>query len=49
MPKKKMKFPAVPGDTPRERFMNLVRHVFAVPKTVNDRKAAPRKRITKDT
>ena len=30
MPKEKMKFPKVPGDTPRERFMNLVRHVFSV-------------------
>jgi len=32
MPKEKMKFPEVPGDTPRERFMNLVRHVFSIPK-----------------
>ena len=29
---KKMKFPPVPGDTPRERFMNLARHVISVPK-----------------
>jgi hypothetical protein len=32
MPKKKMKFPEVPGDTPRERFTNLVRHVISLPK-----------------
>jgi len=37
MPKRKMKFPPVPGDTPRERFMNLVRHVFAVSKTQSKR------------
>jgi uncharacterized protein YggU (UPF0235/DUF167 family) len=34
MPKKKMKFPEVPGDTPREQFINLVRHVLSVPKDV---------------
>ena len=33
MPNKKMTFPKVPGDTPRERFMNLVRHVFSVSKS----------------
>jgi hypothetical protein len=32
MPKKKMTFPAVPGDTVRERFVNLVRHIFTVSK-----------------
>jgi len=36
MPNKKMKFPPVPGDTPRERFMNLARHVIAVPKAEVD-------------
>lgn len=30
MPKEKMKFPKVPGDTPREKFINLVGHVFSV-------------------
>jgi hypothetical protein len=33
MSKAKMKFPPVPGDTPREQFMNLVRHVIALPKS----------------
>jgi hypothetical protein len=32
MSKAKMKFPPVPGDTPREQFMNLVHHVIALPK-----------------
>ena len=32
MPNKKMTFPKVPGDTPRERFINLVRHVITLPK-----------------
>ena len=33
MPKEKMKFPKVPGETPREKFINLVGHVFSVGKT----------------
>jgi hypothetical protein len=33
MPKAKMKFPQVPGNTPRERFVNLVKHVFSKPET----------------
>jgi hypothetical protein len=33
MSNKKMTFPKVPGDTPRERFINLVRHVFSVSKS----------------
>jgi hypothetical protein len=33
MSKAKMKFPPVPGDTPREQFMNLARHVIALPKS----------------
>jgi hypothetical protein len=49
MPKKKMKFPEVPGDTPRERFMNLVRHVFAVPKTQSKRLTGRPKVITVKT
>jgi len=32
MSNKRMTFPTVPGETPRERFINLVRHVFSVPK-----------------
>ena len=33
MSKAKMKFPPVPGDTPREQFINLARHVITIPKT----------------
>jgi hypothetical protein len=33
MPKQKMKFPEVPGDTPREKFISLARLVFSVGKT----------------
>jgi hypothetical protein len=33
MPNKKMTFPKVPGETPRERFINLVWHVFSVSKS----------------
>ena len=32
MSKAKMKFPPVPGDTPREKFINLARHIFSVGK-----------------
>jgi hypothetical protein len=32
MPKKKMRFPEVPGDTPRQQFENLVRGVLSIPK-----------------
>lgn len=35
MPNKKMSFPKVPGDTPREQFENLVRHVFFAEKHHN--------------
>jgi hypothetical protein len=43
MPKKKMKFPEVPGDTPREKFINLARHVFSVGKAQGkDRRARKR-------
>ena len=41
--KEKMKFPPVPGDTPREKFVNLVRHVFSVGKG-SDKKRRTRKR-----
>jgi hypothetical protein len=33
MSNKKMTFPTVPGDTPRERFVNLVRQMFSVPES----------------
>jgi hypothetical protein len=46
---KKLKFPEVPGDTPREQFENLVRRVISIPKTVKGRKIAPRKRIARET
>jgi hypothetical protein len=32
-----MKFPAIPGKTPREQFENLVRLVFSVPKKSLDK------------
>jgi len=44
MPKAKMKFPEVPGDSPREKFINLVRRVFA---TGNVTTAPARKRSRK--
>lgn len=33
MSKEKMKFPPVPGDTPRKKFINLGRHLFQAPKS----------------
>jgi hypothetical protein len=39
MSKAKMKFPRVPGNTLRERFMNLARHVITLPKTAVDDRA----------
>jgi hypothetical protein len=44
MSKAKMKFPAVLGTTPRERFENLVRHVISVPKAELDSDAAADRR-----
>lgn len=41
MPNKKMRFPEVPGDTPRERFINLVRQMFSVSKTEADNALLP--------
>lgn len=35
-----MQFPEIPGATPRERFMNLVRQVMSVPKAEIDRREA---------
>jgi hypothetical protein len=32
-----MKFPDVPGKTPYDRFINLVRHVISVPKADIDK------------
>jgi hypothetical protein len=43
MPKEKMKFPDVPGETPRERFINLVRQVFSIPKAPRDKRIIKRK------
>jgi hypothetical protein len=43
MPKKKMSFPEVPGDTPRERFTNLVRHVISLPKSAVETKQKPKR------
>jgi hypothetical protein len=40
MPNKKMTFPPVPGDTPREKFINLVRHVFSISKNDLDKPLA---------
>jgi hypothetical protein len=47
MPKEKMKFPEVPGDTPREKFVNLVRHLFSVPKPVD--KSTHKKHVASKT
>jgi hypothetical protein len=38
MPKAKMKFPPIPGETPREKFENLVRYLFSVGKEPNNDK-----------
>jgi hypothetical protein len=32
MPKAKMKFPPIPGETPRAKFETLVRYLFSVGK-----------------
>jgi hypothetical protein len=51
MSKAKMKFPPVPGDTPREQFMNLARHVIALPKSefanVDDQRQRKKRRRRK--
>jgi len=41
MPKAKMKFPPIPGDTPREKFEHLVRFLFSVGKMPKDDKGEP--------
>jgi hypothetical protein len=38
MPKAKMKFPPIPGETPRAKFENLVRYLFSVGKEHNNDK-----------
>jgi hypothetical protein len=38
MPKAKMKFPPIPGETPRAKFENLVRLLFSAKKTPEDEK-----------
>jgi hypothetical protein len=38
-----MIFPPMDGDTPRDKFVNLVEHVFSVGK-MNDKKRRARKR-----
>jgi len=39
-----MRFPEVPGDTLRERFTNLVRHVISLPKTTVEEKQKSKRR-----
>jgi hypothetical protein len=40
MSKAKMKFPPIPGETPRAKFENLLRHLFSVPKKSEGKEAA---------
>ncbi len=40
MSRPRMQFQVVPGDTPRERFENLARHLFTIPKTELERRQA---------
>ncbi|MFI5398649.1 MAG: hypothetical protein ACHQ9S_24235 [Candidatus Binatia bacterium] len=40
----RMQFPEVPGKTPREKFENLARMMFAVPKADIEEKKRPKKR-----
>jgi hypothetical protein len=47
MSKEKMKFPIVAGDTPREQFMNLARHVISVPKAQVASSEPPKRRRKK--
>lgn len=42
-----MKFPEVPGKTPYDRFVNLVRHVIAIPKADVEDKKRPKPRRKK--
>jgi len=46
MSKAKMKFPPIPGDTPREQFMNLARHVIAAVPKRRQSKRRKRRRST---
>jgi len=46
-----MKFPDIPGPpdrTPRERFIDLVRHVISVPKEELDKREALHRQRSKD-
>jgi hypothetical protein len=45
MSKAKMKFPPVPGDTPREQFMNLVHHVITLPKAGMIEPSRPQRKV----
>jgi hypothetical protein len=47
MSKAKMKFPPIPGDTPREQFMNLARHVITLPKTEMIKAPRPQRKATR--
>lgn len=40
MSRPRMQFPEIEGGTPRERFENLARRVFSVPKAEIDRREA---------
>ena len=42
-----MKFPEVPGKTPREKFENLVRQVILVPKATPEEKKPKKRRKAK--
>jgi hypothetical protein len=46
MPKAKMKFPPIPGETPREKFENLVRFLFSVGKNPHNDKRETEKPTT---
>jgi hypothetical protein len=43
MSKKTMRFPEVPGDTPRERFTNRMRHVISLPKSAVETRQKPKR------
>jgi hypothetical protein len=45
MPKAKMKFPPIPGETPRAKFENLMRHLFSVGKEPDNDKRESQKTI----
>jgi hypothetical protein len=47
MPKAKMKFPPIPGKTPRAKFENLVRYLFTIGKNSADKSESRREDKTK--